>query len=342
MSSKDKLIKTKKMPTKKTILFFISVILLINSCKNDSNSTMFMPNCTGVMGEVLIVMEDNRWDGAMGDTIFSYFGMPHPMFLQNESFFKVTQIPHEAFTNIFETHRNIIFTNIRSDIKESSITITSDKWSIPQLIINMNAHDDLAFKELFDKNKKFLMDTIHKAEIKRYQNISKKYSETTITEYLQQNHNLSVIFPKGYKLDVDKDNFIWISYETPRTTQAVFIYYYNYVDTNTFTAQYLVAKRDSFLRKHVPGPTDGSYMTTEKLVPVLLKEYKIDDKYTCEMRGLWRTEGAFLGGPFISISQVDETRNRVVTCEGFIYAGKLDKKIYFWQIESIIKTFKIL
>ena len=47
-----------------------------------------------------------------------------------------------------------------------------------------------------------------------------------------------------------------------------------------------------------------------------------------------------MGGPFVSLTQYDEQRGRIVTVDGYVYAGKKDKRNYMRQIEAIISTMK--
>lgn len=333
------------MKQNKISLFIMLIfnLILLSSCLKSSSTDadFFKQNCTGAMGEVVVIMEDTKWDGSLGDSIFYYFSQPQPGFLQEEPILKVAHINHAAFSNIFKTHRNIVITHINPEYTESEVTIEKDKWAAPQIVFNINAPDEKSFKELFEKSKERILDTIVNEEIARYQDICKKYSNSDVSTKLKEKYDFSITVPKGFNLDVAEDSFVWISYETPRTSQGIFIYFYEYEHKNTFTEEYLISKRDSFLKNYVPGPVEGSYMETEKQVSSILTEYSLNDLYACELRGLWRTNGAFLGGPFMSISQVDEKRNRVITVDGYVYAGKQDKKVYFWQVESIIKSFKM-
>jgi hypothetical protein len=83
-------------------------------------------------------------------------------------------------------------------------------------------------------------------------------------------------------------------------------------------------------------------MTTEMQVFPIFRSYMLSKKYTAELRGLWRVEGDFMGGPFVSISQIDEQRNRIVTVEGYVYAPKYNKREYIRQLEAILYTIKFL
>jgi len=95
------------------------------------------------------------------------------------------------------------------------------------------------------------------------------------------------------------------------------------------------------LKKYVGGENPGSYMSTELQVLPTFRSFKLNGTYTAELRGLWKVEGDFMGGPFISISQLDESKNRVVTVEGFVYAPKYNKRNYVRQLEAILYSLKL-
>ena len=82
----------------------------------------------------------------------------------------------------------------------------------------------------------------------------------------------------------------------------------------------------------------GSYMTTEKEFKPKFMEYSLRGKrYVAELRGLWKMEkGISMGGPFVSITTLDEKRNRVVTVEGMVYAAGYDKRNFVRQVEAIV------
>ncbi|MBA7543170.1 hypothetical protein ES705_35500 [subsurface metagenome] len=52
-------------------------------------------------------------------------------------------------------------------------------------------------------------------------------------------------------------------------------------------------------------------------------------------------DGLAMGGPFVSISQLDETRNRVVTIEGFVFAPAHEKRDLLRQVEAKILSLEI-
>jgi len=83
-------------------------------------------------------------------------------------------------------------------------------------------------------------------------------------------------------------------------------------------------------------------MSTEKRILPAYREFLRNNQYYTELKGLWRLEGDFMGGPFISLSTVDTIRNRVVTVEGYVYAPKNDKRNFLRQTEAILYTLEFV
>jgi len=103
-------------------------------------------------------------------------------------------------------------------------------------------------------------------------------------------------------MEIDSTDFIWLSCEYRDIIQGIFIYHYNYIDTNTFTRDFLVEKRNQFLKKYVAGEIEGSFMTTEPLYPPVFNEYELrGDIYTAELRGLWRMQDVWQWEDLLSV-----------------------------------------
>jgi hypothetical protein len=83
-------------------------------------------------------------------------------------------------------------------------------------------------------------------------------------------------------------------------------------------------------------------MKTEQRYPVIRNEMAKNGEFLVELRGLWRLENAFMGGPFLSHTILDEKNNRIVTIEGFVYAPSLDKRNYVRELEAILQTFEVV
>lgn len=326
----------------KHIIVLLLVTSFLSSCVTETSRNPIKPNPTGKAGEVIVVISDAKWNTAVGDTIFYTLSQPFPVLPQDELFFDVVQIPQSSFKNIFKTHRNIVFFNIGTEHQEPKVTQSKDKWANYQLVYNFYAPDDTSMIKLWGENYQTIISGIFNADISRFQSSFRSYQNPNAISKIKDLFNISMEIPSDFNSDAVYDDFYWITKETNTTTQGIFIYSYPYTDTNTFSLNYIVGKRDEYLKKYVSGPIDGTYMATEKSVPLHTEQITLNGNYSYVVRGLWKTENYLMGGPFVSISVLDEINNRVVTVEAYVYAGKQDKKLYLWQTEAVIKTMKFL
>ncbi len=300
-----------------------------------------LPNSGGNAGEIEIVIPKKIWDRAVGDSIFNYLTQPFPALPQDEPFFSVLQIDPYAFQSLYLQHRNILIINIGKQYKPLW-RIEKNKWAYNQLVITLQAPDTSAFYKVFDRVKPWLLDTLHKYTIRRFQASYYDFLNDEAIGTLEKKFHIFLLIPGPYKIDVLKKNFAWISLETMKTSQEILVYVTPYHSKSDFSLKNILRRRDSVTRLNVPGPVEGSYAEVEYLYPANYKVVNQYGHYAVLVRGLWKTHGAFLGGPFVSLSVLDQKRHRIVTVDGFVYAGKLDKKMYLWEVESIVRSLRIL
>jgi hypothetical protein len=332
-----------KPPVMRTSIFILSMlsVMLISACKKQERKGL-LPMVSGKPGEIILVIEPYLWKSDLGQFFADFCNEPLEALPVDEPSYTLVQIPSDGFNRIFKGHRNIILTDISSQYKEPSIIVQRNVWAHPQLLIKVMGPNDSTLVAYLNENSDKLRNLIKVDERNRTIENYRKNRAKGIDEMLKQKHQVSISVPSGYDVGVDAEDFVWLTHEVADMSQGVLIYYYPYTDTNTFTLDYLVNKRNEFLRKYVPGPIDGSYMKTETEYPVIFRENVKNGAYMVELRGLWRLEKAFMGGPFISHTILDEPRNRVVTVEGFVYAPSLDKRLYVRELEAILYTFDIV
>lgn len=315
------------------------VIIFFLSC--NSSIQDLLPNVSGKPNEIVVVIEKNTWVMLPGEQLKKILTAAQPALPQDEPMFHVYHVEPSDFNDIFQSNRNIIYVKKNNLKKSASIRLKNNVWAKPQAYMEITAPSDSELATLIVNNKDKIIEFFITNERERMQDTYNTFREKEITNKLLK-HHVSLIFPKGYKIDVDTLGFVWITSETPNTSQGIFIYEYNYRDTNTFTTDYILQKRDSALKQFVPGPLPGTYMTTEHDYVPFVNEILVNGKYTFELRSLWKVQNDFMGGPFISFSTVDEKRNKVITVEGYVYAPKYDKLEYVREIEAILYTLKVV
>jgi len=317
----------------------VLLCLTLLSCSHEKQP--LLPKVTGRPGEVIIVTDELIWDSQIGKSLNSILTRPFQALPQTEPSYDPIRIPSSAFTNLFKSHRNIIITKISPRNKKPRILVQRDVWAKPQIVINLFGPNDSTTVEYLNMNAEKLLNLLDQAELNRTIINYRKNRAKLIDDSLREKHHLSLSVPIGYEVGVDSSDFVWISHELSDLTQSILIYNYAYTDSDTFTPEYLISKRNEFTMKYLPGPSTGSYMVIEQDYPVSFHEYTRDNQYCAELRGLWKLENGFMGGPFINISMLDEKMNMVVTVDAFVYAPGLDKRNYVRELEAILSTFRI-
>lgn len=315
-------------------IFIISLIWLFSACGGDG--TMLMKSVTGRPGETIVVISKGAWAGNVGDTIKQYLAQSQLCLPQEEPILNVVNVPPDAFKT-FETTRNIVLTRILPSVTVPSVTIQYNVWARPQVVVTIQAADEAGFVKIFAEKSDMIIAAILKAEKMRLLELyaQDKFKEQVISDSLHKAHKFNLNIPKGYDIVKDSSDFVWIRYESPLTSQGILAYWYPYVSDSAFVASKLLQKRDSVLRKHVPGALPGSYMTTERRF-IVSQAFTYRGNYSVEIRGLWKVNGDFMGGPFVSLTTLDLARKRVLTVEGYIYSPKYNKRDYLRQVEAMI------
>lgn len=313
-------------------------LLVLGSC-NHKTQTSMMRNVTGKAGELVIVIAPAVWDAAPGEALRKTLAQPQVALPQDEPLFNVIHIPFEGYADIFKTSRNIMEVTVGASVKEPEIKFKRDVYAYTQALITVKAKNNKELLELINSKADKIAGFFLTAERERLSMNYKRYNDKEVREAVQKKFGLTINVPPGFtvaKTKEDKSDFMWLHYETPEISQGIFIYTYPYESDSTFTANYLEGRRNVFLKHNVPAERAGSYMTTEMDLPVFLNSLKVNGNYAEEMRGLWKVEGDFMGGPFVSLSILDLLHNRVVTLDGYVYAPSKNKRNLLRQVAAMI------
>ena len=140
-------------------------------------------------------------------------------------------------------------------------------------------------------------------------------------------------------LTPDEKDFLWARYEYPTASQGFFIYSYPYRGKESLSPGALLAARNEFAAR-IPGPSDGSYMTTSEAFEPDYRMFRMEGRLWCELRGFWDVHGDFMGGPFVSYTTVDTATGRVLTIDCYVYSPKNHKRNYVRGVEHLLYLLK--
>lgn len=330
--------KTKKLTI--LILYAVTVFTLIalQACKE--NTTRVLPPVSGKAGEIAVVSTRAQWEAEPGTTIRSILAAEYPYLPQREPAYTLFNVPHKSFNKIFQVHRNILNIVISDTITTDGIRVSRDVWAKPQIMLSIYARDEESASKLISENAEILLSNYENAERDRVIRNAKNHTNPTLKKYVVAVMGGSPDFPRDYTEKMHTSNFFWISYETSYTNQGIFVYKFPYQGEWQLTPEYLVARRDEFLRENVPATSENSYMITHPTVAPGFAVKEFNGLKFIEMRGLWDTHNDFMGGPFVSHTYISPDNKNVVVIEGFVYAPKYEKRNYLRQVEYIISSFE--
>ena len=325
----------------KTILKLAALATLVvaaYSCK--SSGKALLPNVSGKAGEVIVVIGKDDWEGNLGNEVRGLLARDCEFLPQREPLYSLVNLAPGNFTDMFKYHRNIVIFNIDTTVQKQGVVYRTDVWAKPQCVIQLNAScADSAIVVLQD-NGDNVAGAIEQAERNRVIANTLLYEEGSLGEVVSEMIGGKVHFPMGYNLKKKADDFIWIADEKQYTTQGVFIYKYPATENEPFTVEHIIAHRNAFLQKYVPGMFDNTYMTTSPFITPGVKFLRYHDLDFAETRGLWEVYNDFMGGPFVSHSFYSRDGKEIIVLESWVYAAKYDKRQYLRQVESLLYSFE--
>ena len=288
----------------------------------------------GAAYEVVVVSNTPTWEGPAGEEIRSLLQQEVPAINQSEPMWNVLRVTPDGFKNIIAKHRNVIKLLV-DDKVEPAIGVQYDVSAHPQTVMLIQAPTQESLAEYIAENGENILYVLEKSERDRTLAYADRYYEGALRSMIKEKFGIDMKVPKGYMLRTQSDDFIWISYEHKLASQGFFIYSYPYKGSQSLTTAALTAARNKFAAR-IPGPSDGSYMTTYDEFEPLTRAIRIGGRLWIEMRGLWDVQNDFMGGPFVSYSTVDTETNRVVTLDCYVYSPQQPKRNYLRPLEHLV------
>ena len=325
----------------KTLALACAAILALASCSEEQKKKALLPNISGKAGEVIVVIGQNDWEGAVGTVLRDSLSCDFPQLPQREPMFSLTNVPQSAFTSMFQIHRNLIIVNISKDVTEPGVVYRNDVWAAPQTVIRVNAPDSETAVDILKENSTTIVGMLEEAERARMIRNAKKYEELKIAPVVTDMIGGSPHFPSGYKLKKKTEDFIWVSYDPEYVSQGILIYKYPVVEgEDMMSPENLLAANSKMLMDNVPGMFENTYMKLSSYAPPTVTYKKYKGLQFAEIRGLWDVHNDYMGGPFVTHVFYSPDGKYMIGLEGFVYAPKFDKRHYLRQVEAIIYSFE--
>jgi hypothetical protein len=333
----------------KKVFLILFVALAMMSCGNGNER--LLTSATGSIYECLVVSDD-AVKNAVCETIGAdMYGLP-----QMEAYFTTTHVAPAQFDDLFRATRNIVMVDINPN-KYTIVKATKarDVWSKPQAMIRIQAPSNEAFLSYWQENGEKLREWLVQEELARQIRFYRANTNKNARAILnKQGYDMLIpedfITIKNEKLKIKNDSVevLWCCNDKGPMRKDVIIYSYPYTAQEQFSGDSIIAMRNEVMGRLVSAQVPGSHMGTEyKHFPPVTRQVpalrdSVGGFYAMETRGLWKIlDGEAMGGPFVSLTRLDQVNGRVVTAETFLFAAGQKKRNALRQNEAILYTLEM-
>ncbi|MGQ1787564.1 MULTISPECIES: DUF4837 family protein [unclassified Saccharicrinis] len=318
---------------------FVALFFYISGCQTSGDS--IKSRSVGAPGELLVVMDKGLQKTEVKRVIAAFANQEFPCVPQAEPTFKVSSITPNDFEGHFKAYRNIIIVQQKA-LDKPKILFRRSVWARHQQVVEIEIPNIASFSKVFKDHQSQIFDFLYYGDIKTMKLANFKGADTATRRYIHDKHGVKMVLPKGYRLVKDTADFSWFRFDRLETSMHIVLKSFELENISSISDKDLVHLRDSVGRVFIPGPSELTCMQTEKTIPVVSKRMVVNGLNVIEVRGLWKVEGFFMGGPFVDYFIIDDANGRLLMIDGFVHAPQKQNKAYYVRlIESILQSVKI-
>ncbi|HLT50547.1 MAG TPA: DUF4837 family protein, partial [Arenibacter sp.] len=284
---------------KTTFTLALASFLILISCNTAPKKT-YLPESIGAINSLSIVMDNQLWEGKVGDHVRQYFAAPVLGLTWDEPLFTINQMPVEVFSGSILKTRSILF--IAQDTL-SLAHIKTDVYASPQKVgVIKGTSEDEIIKNL-DAKAKEMITAFKDVEIEEAQKrFLKSLNRETV---LEDKLGASLSLPSIYKVGKQENNFVWIDRQIQKGTMNIIAYDVpgDFFKNDTTFIKDIITLRDSIGKQYIPGPdVPGkiTYMMTEKAFAPYVFPDEISGRKAVRVQGVWEINGYPMAGPFLT------------------------------------------
>jgi hypothetical protein len=316
---------------------FLLILVLFVSCQ-DKPAKKYKPASIGAINTLAVVMDNDLWEGPVGDEIRQHFAAPVLGLTWDEPLLNLEHMPPSVFRGTTRHRRAVLFVD-RDSV--SGAQIQEDLYATPQKVAVIKGTSDSVLISTIGGSAEQIISSIKEMELKESQKrFLRSLSKETV---LGDKFGISLRLPSVYKVGKEEDNFVWIDREIQKGSMNIIVYEMpgNSFESDSTFVQDIVQMRDSIGHKYIPGPDvpgKTTYMGTEKAFAPYVFPAEVSGLKAVEVRGIWEVVNYPMAGPFLTYIINDEAHNRKLVLEGFTFAPATNKRDYMFELEAILKT----
>lgn len=324
---------------KKILVVLFSIVSLISCQDSDKEKKAILSESNGKINNISIFIDENLWNGEIGDSIRKKFAAPVDGLPQEEPLFNLNQYPTKIFDGIAQKSRNIIYVQKGQQFGFSEKV---DQYAKPQKVFYVLGKTNDEIIKILEEKSANIIKSIKASEIIENQVRLKK--ALVSDQKVREKFGIGLTIGYGYKYDMVKDNFLWIRKEFSTGYNSILVYQVpiDVIENDKEVIENVISMRDSIGKLNIHGVLPNTWMITEDAYSPYIFDTTIQGRKTYETKGTWELKNDYMAGPFINYAIKDEKNNRYLILEGFTYNPSKSKRDLVFELEAIIKSIKFL
>jgi hypothetical protein len=310
-------------------------VVLFSCFKKESD----MPRkTTGKINTISVIIDDQLWNGEIGDSIRNKFASPVIGLPEEEPLFTINQYPVKLLEG-FATDSRAIIVIKKED--ENKFEIQKNQYATPQNVFHISGKTAEEVLEQLEQHTPEIIQLIEQGEIAESQRINKQ--SLLNTKGISKQFKIGIQVPSNFEYVLRKPNFVWLKKKIISGSSSLLVYQVplNTIKTQSAIAVTILKTRDS-IGKYIQGTEPNTYMISETGYTPYFFKSKIDHRLAYETRGTWQLQNDYMSGPFINYGIVDKLNNRLLVVEGFCYSPSKEKRDEMHELEAIMHSVHIL
>jgi hypothetical protein len=326
---------------KKLLLLFVSAILISSCDENEKNSVSqrVLPDSNGRINALTVVMDNELWEGSVGNAVRDSLAKPVDGLPQDEPLFEISHLPTKTFSGFATKSRTIL---IAQKGAQNRFAIDKDVYAKPQRVAVLEGQTEADIVRLIHENADRISEVFKEGEVT--ETMRRIHKSLHGDESLKENLKIDVPIPTAYRFAVSTPDFFWIRKDIPQGHMNLLAYElpHRTFNSDSEVLDFIIRTRDSIGAVHIPGRLEGSHLITEEAYAPFLNESMISGRKCWETKGTWEVKNDFMAGPYVSYLIDDVQNNRLVVLEGFVFKPSNEKRDNVFELESILKSSKFL
>ncbi|MDM9629885.1 DUF4837 family protein [Robiginitalea aurantiaca] len=319
------------------LLLSVCSLFLLLGCQNKPKKN-YKPASLGAINTLAVVMDNDLWEGPVGDKVREHFAAPVLGLTWDEPLLNLEHMPGSVFNGTTRHRRAVLFVDLDT---VSGAQIQDDLYATPQKVAVIKGKSEAELISSIESASPQIITAFKGMELKESQNrFLRSLSKETV---LSEKFGVSLRLPSLYKVGKEEEGFVWIDREIQKGSMNIIVYEMpgdSFESDSTFV-QDILHMRDSIGKKFIPGPDvpgKTTYMGTEKAFAPYVFPAEVGGMKAVEVRGIWEVVNYPMAGPFLTYIINDKARNRKLVVEGFTFAPATNKRDYMFELEAIMKT----